>query len=161
MILNNRGMFLESVINNSIENNKDNNNYLLAKTSVTNKIISIDTDNFVKAKLLKNDFCDYIGVYKGTYLEIEAKETELEYFNLSNIKKHQFKKLTNVSKHNGVALIFIYFHENENIYVVDIKQFIELNIRKIPLEWFNENCYSVKIDNLFLDLELILKKFIT
>ena len=55
---------------------------------------------------------DYNGLYKGKYIDFEAKETNSKTsFPLENIHKHQIKHLENIHNNNGLAFIIIRFNK--------------------------------------------------
>ncbi|AUM62498.1 Holliday junction resolvase RecU [Spiroplasma monobiae] len=141
MIIKNKGMYLETIINNSISL-LENQYGFIYKMPLSNNIISID-DNVVTARLNKNPFCDYIGLWKGIYIEFEAKETEKDFFNLNNIKKHQLEKLKLVDLNNGAAFLIIYFHNQEKMYFLHIKDIVNLKTKKIPIDYFKDNCFEI------------------
>ena len=60
---------------------------------------------------------DYNGVYKGYYIDFEAKETRSKTsFPLSNIHKHQIDHLINIKKHGGIGFIIVKFTLLNKIY---------------------------------------------
>lgn len=62
---------------------------------------------------------DYNGVYKGYYIDFEAKETRNKStFVFSNIHKHQIEHLESVIKHQGIAFFIIKFTAFDEVYVL-------------------------------------------
>ncbi|WP_338985442.1 Holliday junction resolvase RecU [Spiroplasma endosymbiont of Diplazon laetatorius] len=159
MIIKNKGMYLETIINNSINLLNDQKGFIY-KMPVNNNIISIE-DNIVTARLNKNSFCDYIGLWNGLYLEFEAKETEKEFFNLSNIKKHQLEKLELVNKNGGCAFLLVYFHLYDEIYFLHIKDLDKLNNKKIPYDYFKDNFFKVDFSGINFDFNIIFNHLIS
>ncbi|AKX34443.1 Holliday junction-specific endonuclease [Spiroplasma litorale] len=146
MILKNKGKFLETIINKSIQMLEINNEGLIYKMPVNSNLFEVN-NNVIKAKLLNNTFCDYIGLYKGFYFEFEAKETEKEYFSVTNIRKNQYTKLKKVHENNGFAFILVYFHKYESLYVLNIIDILSLKNKKIPYEVFAEKYIKIDLDN--------------
>ena len=66
---------------------------------------------------------DYNGIYKGRYIDYEAKQTNSLSFNYELISKHQVDHLNKVDKHGGIAFVIIYFKSIDKIYLIDIKDF--------------------------------------
>jgi len=158
MILKNKGLYLETIINNNINDWIDKNIYI-QKMSISSSIISVE-ENILKAKINKNFFCDYCGIYNGQYLEFEAKETSLEYFSLHNIKKNQIEKLNLVQRFKGLSFIIIFFHNYNTFFGVSLSQINNFQTKKISYNWFLDNAYQIKMINLNLQLEKFLNHLI-
>lgn len=150
----NRGMTLESEIN-------DSNKYycLIDKAYIYKKptpiqIVNVDYPSRDKAVIKEAYFTtpsttDYNGLYKGKYIDFEAKETKSKTsFTLSNIHKHQIKHLKNISRHKGIAFLIVRFTTLNKTYLLRAEDFIEFtdnNERKsIPIEYFEEKGYLLK-----------------
>ena len=71
------------------------------------KITKVDYPSRDKAVIKEAFFTipsttDYNGIYKGKYIDFEAKETKSKTsFSLNNIHPHQIKHLENIDKHKG------------------------------------------------------------
>jgi recombination protein U len=62
---------------------------------------------------------DYNGVYKGKYLDFEAKETQNSTsFPLKNFHEHQIEHMKNVLNHNGIAFVLLRFSKENEIYLM-------------------------------------------
>lgn len=76
MILhNNRGMFLETLINYTIEYYKSNKIALFYKRPVNIIPVLTKGNQIEKGYFKEKSNCDYYGMHKGNYIEFEAKET--------------------------------------------------------------------------------------
>lgn len=61
---------------------------------------------------------DYNGIYRGKYIEFEAKETKNKTsFPLANIHAHQIEHLKKVIEHGGIA--FLLLHMNHEVFLLD------------------------------------------
>ncbi|AGR41962.1 Holliday junction resolvase RecU [Spiroplasma diminutum] len=158
MILKNKGMYLETLINNSI-NRLDENNALIYKMPISNNILSVE-NNIITARLNKNYFCDYIGLWNGFYLEFEAKETEMEFFNLRNIKKHQLNKLEKVKNNKGIGFLLIYFHIYEKLFLLNISDLKNIKTQKIPFKYFQDNFLEIDISGIYFDFNILFNHLI-
>ena len=99
----------------------------------------------------KQSTTDYNGVYKGRYIDFEAKNTKsTTSFPLSNISEHQIIHLKNVLKHGGIAFFIISFQMKDEIYLLDasfVIDFYEHGKRKsIPYEVFTKEGILIKQD---------------
>ncbi|MBR3199585.1 MAG: Holliday junction resolvase RecU [Bacilli bacterium] len=92
---------------------------------------------------------DYNGIYKGKYIDFEAKETKSRTsFPLSNIHVHQLKHLDMICKHGGIGFLIVRFTTINKTFLLthgDLKEFINNNDRKsIPLTYFENKGYLIK-----------------
>jgi len=150
----NRGMTLENDINSSNEYYREIDKAYIYKKPTPIKITKVDYPSRDKA-IIKEAFftipstTDYNGLYKGKYIDFEAKETRSKTsFTLSNIHEHQIKHLKNISRHNGIAFLIVRFTTLNKTYLLKAEDFVEFtknNDRKsIPLEYFEEKGYILK-----------------
>ncbi len=147
----NRGMFLEKMINESNSYYVSTNKALIFKKPTPIKIINVSYPNN-KALINKAVFenistLDYNGLYRGKYIEFDAKESKnITSFPLSNIKEHQINHINNVIKHGGIVFLILFICNK--FYLLDGKtliHFINTNDRKsIPIEYINNNAYIIK-----------------
>lgn len=69
---------------------------------------------------------DYNGVYKGKYIDFEAKETKNKTsFPLQNLHLHQIEHMKQVIQHGGIAFVIIKFTFHNEIYFLDAKHMIQ------------------------------------
>ena len=112
----NRGMNLEADINDSNEYYKENDIAIIYKKPTPITINKVDYKSRRDAVITEAHFkipstTDYNGVYKGKYIDFEAKETKYKTsFPLSNIHKHQIKHLNSITNHGGIGFIIIRFN---------------------------------------------------
>ncbi len=148
----NRGMSLEDDINLTNEYYKVNNIALIYKKPTPIKISKVDYNNskITEAYFASPSTLDYNGIYKGKYIEFDAKETQSKTsFALSNIHKHQLEHIKKVLYHQGIAFLIVRFINLNKNYLIPAKvliEFIENNQRKsIPITFFEENTYNIDI----------------
>lgn len=155
----NRGLSFESMINDSNEYYLKKNIALIYKRPTPIKIISMSKDNsFIsKAVFEKQSTTDYNGVYKGHYIDFEAKSTKSKTsFPINNIKDHQLVHLNNVINNNGIAFFLIYFSSIDEIYLVKAIDIINLienkNAKSIKLELIKKIGFPInKTTNILVD----------
>ena len=90
---------------------------------------------------------DYNGLYRGKYIDFDAKETlNKTSFPLSNIHEHQINHIRNVIRHNGIAFLIIrmngivYLFPGENlIYYIDNEK-----RKSITYKYIQENSHIIK-----------------
>ena len=104
----------------------------------------IKTTGFLQAK----STLDYVGIYKGKYLDFDAKSTRNKTsFSLNNISKHQLDHINNILNHGGIAFLII--EMNDNIFILkgeDLINFIKNEKRKsLPYDYLLDKGYEIKI----------------
>ena len=150
----NRGMGLESDIGLTNEYYLNNDIAVIYKKPTPITIAKVDYPSRLEAVIKEGYFktpstTDYNGIYKGKYIDFEAKETKNKTsFPLDNIHKHQINHLKAIYKHGGIGFIIVRFTNLNETYLLLIEtllNFIENNKRKsIPLEYFKNNGYIIK-----------------
>ncbi len=141
----NRGMTLEEDINITNKYYLDNDIAVIYKKPTP---IRITKYNYNKSKIVEAFFetqstLDYNGIYKGKYLEFDAKQTNNKTsLPLANIHKHQLEHIKRVLRHKGIAFLIVRFTILGKDFILmgnDLLDFIENNNRKsIPLAYFLE-----------------------
>ena len=146
----NRGMSLEDDINISNEYYRTNNIALIYKKPTPIKISQVDynRNRITEAFFESPSTLDYNGIYKGKYIEFDAKETQSKTsFALANIHKHQIEHMKNVLLHGGITFLVVRFNtlnKNYCLFGDELFLFMENNKRKsIPLEYFDKNAYLI------------------
>ena len=150
----NRGMSLEEDINLSNEYYIQNGIALIHKRPTPINIVKVDYSRGARitdAYFEKQSTTDYNGVYKGKYIDFEAKNTKSKTsFPLSNISEHQILHLKNVLKHGGIAFFIISFQLKDEVYLLDasfVIDFWENAPRKsIPYEVFQKHAKLIRQD---------------
>lgn len=146
MFFQNRGMYLESIINYTIENYNNERKALIFKTCP--KIII----NQGKYYFLNQSTVDYHGIYQGKYLCFEAKTTEQSVLPWKNIKPHQWNFLCLAVQQQAISFIIIYFTIYQKYYLVHTKKLILLKAQKLMInwEWIKKNGHEIQLINPFL-----------
>lgn len=150
----NRGMTLESELNDSNEYYREEDIAIIYKKPTPIKVVKVDYPSRDKATIKEAFFTvpsttDYNGIYKGKYIDFEAKETKSKTsFTLDNIHPHQIKHLERIEKHKGIAFLIIRFTTLNETYLLMAKDFLEYikstNRKSIPLSYFMEKAYLIK-----------------
>ena len=150
----NRGMNLENELNESNKYYKDLDKAYIYKKPTPVKITKVDYPSRNKAMIKEAFFTtpsttDYNGIYKGYYIDFEAKETKSKTaFALTNIHPHQIEHLKNIDKHHGIAFLIVRFTTLNETYLLTAKKlnyFLEnVNRKSIPIDYFRNNAYLIK-----------------
>ncbi|KHE67991.1 Holliday junction resolvase RecU [Halobacillus sp. BBL2006] len=127
----NRGMSLEEDINVT------NSYYLQAGIAVVHKkptpvqIVNVDYPRRSAAVIKEAYFkqastTDFNGVYRGKYIDFEAKETRNKTsFPLSNVHQHQIDHMKAVHKHEGVCFMIIKFSPLDEVFLLPSPQLFQ------------------------------------
>ena len=150
----NRGMTLEADINVTNEYYREIDKAFIYKKPTPIKITKVDYPSRDKAVIKEAFFTipsttDYNGLYRGKYIDFEAKETKSKTsFSLSNIHPHQIKHIENIHNHNGIAFLIVRFTTINETYLLLAKDFLEFvqqeQRKSIPLEFFKKHAYLLK-----------------
>ena len=148
----NRGMNLEEAINITNQYYLDQNRAVIHKKPTPIQIVKMDYTNgarIIDAYFKSPSTTDYNGVYKGKYLDFEAKETQNKTsFPFHNIGEHQIKHLDAVLKQNAIAFLIISFTKLNEVYLLDAKHvlhcFYNENRKSIPYSYIKENGHLIK-----------------
>ena len=148
----NRGMTLESDINQTNEYYNLQNIALVYKKPTPIKVVQVEypKNRIREAYFNEPSTLDYNGVYRGKYLEFDAKETQSKTsFPLSNIHKHQMEHIKKVIKFGGIAYLIVRFCMLDKTYLLlgeDLISFVEQSTRKsIPIDFFESNGYVIDL----------------
>ena len=141
----NRGMDLEELINLSNEYYLQEDIAVIYKKPTPITIVDASFDShgrvITKAYFKTPSTLDYNGIYKGKYIDFDAKVTKSKTsFPLQNLHKHQYEHIKNVIRHGGISFLIISI--NSEYYLLDgndIIDFTENNNKKsIPYEYIKE-----------------------
>ncbi len=148
----NRGMTLESDLSSSNLYYLENDIAVIYKKPTPLSICKVDYPSRMEAVIKEAYFkipstTDYNGIYKGKYIDFEAKETKGQSFPLANIHKHQIVHLQRVEKHGGISFLIVRFTKEDQTFLLETKfltKFLKEETRKsIPLSYFQQ--YGVSI----------------
>ena len=147
-------MSLEEDLNESNEYYIIIDRAIIYKKPIPIQINKVNYPNRHDAKIIEAYYkvpstTDYNGIYKGKYIDFEAKETTSKTsFPLPNIHVHQIKHIESIMRHGGIGFIIVSFVNLSRIYLLkgeDLIEFINNNKRKsIPLSYFEERGYLLK-----------------
>ncbi len=126
-IYSNRGMTLEEDINET------NKYYLEKRIAVIHKkptpvqIVNVDYPRRSAAVIKEAYFkqastTDYNGIYKGKYIDFEAKETKNKTsFPLQNFHEHQITHMQDVIDQEGICFVLLRFSLLDEMFLVEAK----------------------------------------
>jgi recombination protein U len=152
----NRGMNFETMINQTNDFYLDNDIAVIYKKPIPIQIVSVDYRVRSAARITEAYYklpstTDYNGIYKGRYIDFEAKETKSKTsFPIKNIHEHQVLHLDRVKKHGAISFIIVYFVTLGRIFFLDSDYVNKFYLRSkegkksISLEEFEEFAHEIK-----------------
>ncbi|HIT22410.1 MAG TPA: Holliday junction resolvase RecU [Candidatus Scybalousia intestinigallinarum] len=154
----NRGTNLENDINLSNKYYIDQKQAYIYKKPTPIKISKVDypsKHNKVSKVVIREAYfeapstTDYNGIYKGKYIDFEAKETQNKtVFPLENIHKHQIEHLRNITSCGGIGFLIVRFTAHQKNFLLlaeDLFSYLETSSQKsIPLNYFEEKGYLIE-----------------
>lgn len=153
-----KGMGFEEMINRSNEFYLLNDIAIIHKRPTPIRVVKVNVqkDLFEKRHRITEAYyesrstTDYNGIYRGRYIDFEAKQTKYNTFNVgSNLHDHQLNHLERVRSQGGIAFLLVDFLKFDRTYLLEIEQisrFLEREKGKsqIPLEYFEENGFLIE-----------------
>ncbi|XJS11598.1 Holliday junction resolvase RecU [Aerococcaceae bacterium WGS1372] len=146
-----RGMSLEERLNNSNQYYLAHGLGIIHKKPTPIQVVKVDYPKRSAAKITEAYYrhastTDYNGVYKGFYVDFEAKETRNKTsFPLSNLPEHQRDHMMACIHQGGIAFLIISFTAYDEIFLVPyqlINKYIqENNKQSISYEYIKEVGY--------------------
>lgn len=144
-------MTLENDINQTNEYYNIHSIALVYKKPTPIRVVQVEypKNKIKEAYFNEPSTLDYTGIYKGAYLEFDAKETlNKTSFPLANIHKHQLEHIKKVINHQGVSFLIVRFQSLNQTFLLmgsALIQFIENTTRKsIPLEYFIQKGFPIE-----------------
>lgn len=146
----NRGMDLEAAINETNDWYVANDVAYIYKKPIPIQVVKVDYERRSAARISEAYYkipstTDYNGIYRGRYIDFEAKETKTKTaFPMKNIHEHQVRHLENIVRHGGIGFILVAFTTLGKTFLLDASRVIadyaaSQNGRKsIPLSEFQE-----------------------
>ena len=148
----NRGMGLENDIDITNKYYVDNDIAIIYKKPTPIRITKTNYNNMrvIDGFFERESTLDYNGVYKGYYIEFDAKETKsTTSYSLNNIHKHQLEYIEKIPRHGGICFLIVRFTSLNKDYILkgeDLMEYIKNSDKKsIPLSYFENNCHKIEI----------------
>ena len=156
-IYSSRGMILENLLNQTNELYRLQKRAVIHKKPTPIQIVKVNYPKRSAAQITEAYFrqastTDYNGVYKGRYIDFEAKETKNKTsFPLKNIHEHQLSHMKECSEQRGITFVIIYYSSQKEFYLVEytsLEKYIEesdQNRQSIPLSYLKKVGYPIQL----------------
>lgn len=153
----NLGMTLESDIALSNQYYLDHNIAIIHKKPTPIQVVNVSYPARNKAKITEAYYktpstTDFNGVYKGKYIDFDAKETNSKTsMPLKNVHPHQISHLRAVEYHGGIAFLIVHFKYYNEYYLLPFHvlstfwdtQHEKTGRKSIPYKTFKEKAYLI------------------
>jgi recombination protein U len=126
-----RGMTLEDDLNVSNRYYLQTDQAVIYKKPTPIQIVHVDYPKRSAAKITEAYFrkastTDYNGVFRGKYLDFEAKETTFaNYIPLKNFHAHQVAHMQRIQRHGGIGFIIVKFTKTGEVFLLDARYLSE------------------------------------
>lgn len=142
----NKGMYLESLINNSIHYYESHKIAIIRKQWVPIKIHYVEGRN-MRASLSHKCDVDYYGCFEGNFFAFEAKQCLGNFFATDRLSINQINFLNLVNDIDGFGFLIFGFKVHNRIFIVDWKDYCKYNdgAKRLKLEWFEKYGSELKI----------------
>ncbi|MCO7176178.1 Holliday junction resolvase RecU [Sporolactobacillus kofuensis] len=120
-----RGMTLEEDLNVTNRYYLEVDQAVIYKKPTPIQIVKVDYPKRSAAKITEAYFrkastTDYNGVYRGKYIDFEAKETtHAQYIPLKNFHAHQVEHMKKIKHHGGIGFIIVKFSQTGETFLLD------------------------------------------
>ncbi|SEP66483.1 Holliday junction resolvase RecU [Piscibacillus halophilus] len=152
----NRGMTLEKELNETNKFYLETNQAVIHKKPTPIQVVQVDYPKR-SAAVIKEAYyqqpstTDYNGIYKGKYIDFEAKQTNNKTsLPFSNIHEHQVQHMRKVEEHGGISFFIIRFKALSETFFLPIRQFIKVwdqqfegNRKSLPYQFIKENGHII------------------
>src|SRR5690606_16328121 len=154
----NLGMTLESDIETTNAYYLSHQIAIIHKKPTPIQVVNVSYPARNKAKITEAYYktpstTDFNGVYKGYYIDFDAKETNSKTsMPLKNVHEHQIIHLRNVSKQGGISFLIVHFKAYNEYFLLpshvlfeywDLKFDKEKGRKSIPYSTFHEKAIPI------------------
>lgn len=151
----NLGMDLETMINESNEFYLAVDKAIIHKKPTPIQIVKVNYPARNKAVITEAYYktpstTDYNGIYRGKYIDFEAKENHNKtLFPLANVHPHQVNHLKNIVRHGGIGFLIVAWNEYNEYYLLPLDIFLKYwehqeNRKSIPYSTFKNEAFLIK-----------------
>ena len=126
-----RGMTLEKDLDRTNQFYLDSKKAVIHKKPTPVQIVNVDYHSRNKAKITEAYFkvpstSDYNGIYKGRYIDFEAKETRNKTrFPFINIHAHQVEHMRQCHLSGGIVFLIIKFTVHDEVFLYPFEHFVK------------------------------------
>lgn len=137
-----RGRWLEDVITSTNRMYAHRNIALIHKIPTPTQVVRKGSE-LIGARYTEKSTVDFTGILQGgQFIAFDTKECQQTSFAFKLVKEHQIEYLKKVKSLNGLAFILVFFRNANELYRMDIDEFVDLmntlERKSIPYSYFKE-----------------------
>ena len=117
-----KGQLFENLINKELSKLSKKEFCYFIKSPTPIRMIA--TKEGYKMAYAEKALCDFIGIFQGKFILIEAKEISGIRFDFKRLKDHQIKQLSSIQKHGGYSIILFNVKQLNKIISVSIDKYL-------------------------------------
>lgn len=141
----NMGMNFENDVSKSCEYYRINKVAVIYKRPTPIKVVKMDENKkgmIKEAYFQEKSVTDYVGIYKGKYIDFECKETIHDIIPYKMIREQQYSHLKDIISLGGIGFFLVSFKTYQEVYLLDANIILkEVENKKHPgfkREFFKE-----------------------
>ena len=145
MIKSNMGMQFESDVTKSCDFYREKGLCAIYKRPTPIKVVKMSKTHpgmIEEAYFQEKSTTDYVGIYKGKYIDFECKETIHEEIPHAMIRQQQYRHLDDVLRLGGIGFFLVSFKRIGEVYLMPAKIILDANKenshRGFKYEFFKE-----------------------
>lgn len=150
----NRGMSFEAALNATNAYYLSRGLAVIHKKPTPVQIVKVDYPKRSRAKIVEAYFrqastTDYSGVYKGYYIDFEAKETRQKTaMPMKNFHAHQIEHMASVIEQSGICFVLLHFSTLDETYLLPAKHLVDFyqidrGSKSMPLNYIKKNGFAI------------------
>ena len=155
----NLGAKFEQMINDTNQVYLEKNIAVIYKKPTPIQVVKVDYPNRSHARIKEAFYkipstTDYNGIYKGKYIDFEAKSINGTSFPFSNLHPHQINHLVKVYEHGAIAFLIVLFNDYDEVFLLDVVKLSKLydaskndGRKSISYSYFKEHGFLVPRNN--------------
>ena len=142
----NMGMSFEKDVSDSCEFYRLENKAVIYKRPTPIKVVKMSKEKngmISEAYFQEKSTTDYVGIYKGKYVDFECKETIHDSVPYQMIREQQFRHLEQIISLGGLGFFLVSFRKYQEVYLIRAEIIIEKTKEKkhpgFKREFFAQN----------------------
>ena len=146
MIKKNMGMNFESDVSKSCDYYREQGVASIYKRPTPIKVVKMSKEKMGRideAYFQEKSTTDFVGIYKGKYIDFECKETIHDEVPYHMIREQQYRHLELITSLGGIGFFLVSFKQAEEVYLIRAMTIInaekEKYHREFKREFFQEN----------------------
>lgn len=152
--------FEKLIINNLDRINEEGTGYFIQSPT---PFRSVPFEQSYKLIYTAKALCDFVGIYKGLFVLLEAKVISGASFPYNRLKEHQVDQLSKVRKLGGISFILFHIKRHDQVVALSINEYLKImessDKKSIHISEIQEKGITIG-DSLLLDIDYLLTKSI-